>query len=385
MVKSQKLFSNQWLISQKNIHVPLPSIVGASVWLVQSRRHQHFLFGHLQIINIVKNLNEIHNDFLILFADRCASFRILPTGSEISEWGVENISKKEGLRLAKKPELLGFIELIRKNKKVSLKLQRGMPTKLVQSIKRESVNNFSRAAYGKILESNSLGDLKYSGGGKSPFGDILLQAVLQEFPESEILNKQVIRLDKNVIDILDGAEITKKASRTLFAKPRKVDVDLTTVEPEKIVARLFLSSLQDLPKNQMTLNKVQDAEQRHQDILKIIATDVLSLNLVPLQSSSIDLAVKTLKGLFLIEVKSATQKNLEAQVKKSFMQILEYKMAFNFNGHKNVFPVVVVEGVAENSPIKDYLTNFACYLNINLVWFQKDTIFSEFKNILISK
>ena len=382
MMKNGKFFSSQWLISQKNIHVPLAKITGASVWLVQSRQDGSFLFGYLRIINIAKNLNQIHKDSLTLFTDRRVSFQILPKNRTVSRWSVENINNKAGIRFATKAELRSFVELIGKNKEISLKKHMGMPANFLQSIKEESVFNFSRMAYSKVLETNSLGDLKYPRDGKSPFGEILSQTVSNELPDSSLYNNDITRLDRNVIEILEGVDISKRTNRTLHDRLREVDTDLTKITPDEVGCRLFLSSSFDLPKSQKTLKKLQSAEKRHQNIIREVATAFLSLNLIPLQSSSIDLSVKIPKGLFLFEVKSTTSKNFETQVKKSFIQILEYKMAFQSNGYKDVFSVVIIEDIVGNYPMKNYLADFASYLDVNLIWFRKNAILSDVQTIL---
>ena len=380
-LSGKETFSDQWIISKNDIHASLSKIVGSSVWVVQSRSSRHHLFGHIKVINIAKNIDQIYNDLLTLYLDKCASFQILPAGNNDSEWELTPTPRREGLYPTKNSELREFINLMRENKKILFKKHRKLPPSYIKSIKAEPAYSAARLLYGSTLEFHSLGDLHYSKNGKSPFGELALQSLPKKFPNYQGVRQQIIRLDRVVLNILENAKVAGKPAYSMPPYRRQIDTDLTVINPDQIYARLFLSSLSDVPRGTASLLKTQRAEKRHQDILKAAANALLSMKLVPSQSSSIDLAVKTSSGLFVFEIKSATKENIAKQVKQSFLQILEYRMTLKSEGHKRVFPVSIVENLDVSSHIKSHLKNFATHLGVKLIWFQESTILSELKSV----
>ena len=379
-LKNVEEFSAEWLISQKDIHVPLGDINGSSVWLVKAEQDKFFLFGHIQAIKVTKNSNDVHNDLCILYANRCASFRILPKGGNIADWGISNLNKKIGVNLATNQNVQEFSDVIKKNK--NIRISKKFPEMSRRISKTESSDGFARKIYGEVLANNSLGDLAYSKNGKSPFGEIALHMAPQVGSLSENLQQQILRLDGVVLGVLEGRKDPRKTDSVPFRKFHEIYVDLVEVNPSTIFSRLFVQSSSDACINRELLQKIEDAECRHQSILKYAVNAILSLGLSPMKSYSVDLAVQTEKKLFIFEIKSTTPENYERQAKKSFIQILEYKMAFETSGHKNIFPIAVIENVDGNASIKKYLENFADFLGINLMWFCKKTIFREMERIL---
>ena len=379
-LKNREEFSVEWLVSQKDIHVPLGDINGFSVWLVKSEQDKFFLFGHIQAIKVTKNSNDVHDDLCILYANRCASFRILPKGGSTANWGVSNLNKKIGINLATEQEVQGFFGVIKRNK--NIRISKKFPEISSKISKTESSYGFARKIYGEVLANNSLGNLVYSINGKSPFGEIALHWASQVGNLSEDLKQQILRLDGIVLGVLEGRKAPRKTDNVPFHKFHKIDVDLVEVNPSTISSRLFVQYSSDACINRELLQKTEDAEHRHQSILKHVANAILSLGLSPMKSYSVDLAVQTEKRLFIFEIKSTTPENYEKQAKKSFIQVLEYKMAFETSGHKNISPIAVIENADGNASIKKHLEDFADFLGINLMWFCKKTIFREMERIL---
>ena len=379
-VKNKKsVFSNAWVVSQEHIHVPLSSITDADIWLIQSQSNQHFLFGHLRIINIAKTLDNIHTDLLTLFTSKCASFQIIPRDIN-SEWKIKNLYTRLGIYAAKTSELEKIKNTINANKKISLKKSNFLGTKLISSEEKIPPNILARKIYSEILATKKLGELKYLRNGKTPFGEIAVQTVSKYPLIQSKLKKEILHLDRSVLDILRNEEAIIQSTSELY-EGRKVDIDLQEVEPNKIISRVFISSLSDLPKDNAALEKTQRAEEHHQNILRNIAKTLLSLNLKPLQSNSIDIAVEIKNFLFIFEVKSATLENFEKQTKNSFIQILEYKKNLESVWRGDIRSVSVIEDVDSKDASKNYLSDFANYLDIDLIWFRKDTFTLELKRI----
>lgn len=386
MLRQRNEFSGEWVISQKDVHASWQDLIGNSVWLIQSVAGKRFLFGHLKVIKAGKAAADVGKDTVTIIVDRCLSFGVLPQDNNTSAWEVEKIGNTLGLHTMTKSGLRELRALIESNKRFSLRKNTIPPSALRLTPAILPAQTLARKIYSAIMATCVLGDLRYSEkqNANTPFGETGLNAIPLNFPNAGKIKSEILRLDKATATILTGAKETKHVSRASSAglRVRAVDTDLVEINPDNVTSRLFFTSISDLPKGEDAIEKTQKSERRHQNILKAMASAVKSLNLLPMQSGNVDLATVYKDRLFIFEIKSADSANLVAQTKHALIQVLEYRMAFQNEGYKNVQTITAIEDVVDATPLKNYLTKFSSHLETRIIWFRDESILADIQKIL---
>lgn len=147
----------------------------------------------------------------------------------------------------------------------------------------------------------------------------------------------------NQIDPICSLEIIPDAN--LNAKiPTKVDLFFTEIDPTKVTYRQFTDtgSIRD---KKMAISMLNDAERRHQQVLKLISEFIVSIELIPQQSNSVDLLVNKGKVTLLCEIKTIHETNFESQIAKGIYQVIKYELAMN-GRFGEVSSVLIIEGNA---------------------------------------
>ena len=122
----------------------------------------------------------------------------------------------------------------------------------------------------------------------------------------------------------------------------RVDDEFRDIDPKKIVARKFIASAPDISLG-FSLEKTEEAEKRHQHILRDVATHLLNSGMCPKESGSIDLALEIGEKIFVAEIKSATWKNFLSQGSKGLFQALSYAIAIRNAGWERVVEMLIME------------------------------------------
>jgi len=123
---------------------------------------------------------------------------------------------------------------------------------------------------------------------------------------------------------------------------QEVDTIFTPLDPATIRPRIFLANGRMLnPEEQ--LRKTQMAEVRHQEIVKQLAQYLISIGLHPLETRSIDLAVRLGNVLTICEIKSANAENIQNQMDKGVIQLLRYSTAINAEESAPCCALLIVE------------------------------------------
>ena len=384
-------FPYQWAVSLSVIHVPLRALLESDIWLVAAENKRRFLFGHVRVKRLAKIVDDIHDDILTLYADRRTSFAVPASRREKTEWEITGINMPMGIEHARKSIRENLAALIADNYKYTLSSSRiALPAKQIPDMQGKPPAIIAADIYQSVLSFRRLGDIKKlrHSGEPTVFGDIAIASVPSRHSREKAIKKSIRRLDEKVASILKGEDTTqeeqeeKRQSRRELSS-RFVDTDLTQIAPDKIVARIFLSPANFRARVEIP-QKTQKAEIRHQEILRKMAGVIVALNLKPLQSGSVDLAVMVGGRLVIFEIKSATADNFREQAKKSLLQVLEYRMAFQAEGYRGVRAATIIEDKGSYLE-KEYMRKFARYLNIRVFYYNEDSIARELGDFLGKK
>lgn len=171
---------------------------------------------------------------------------------------------------------------------------------------------------------------------------VLLQEIASEFAVSELwgsarianplANFAVEYLRQHTGFVSDGKVdevMADLAAREFPCKPEEpcglplVNLIFEPIVTDAILARRFVAreGEVDLTAN---LKKTEEAERRHQAMLKDIAGYLLTCGMRVLQSPSVDLAFENGAGLSLFEIKSVCGENAVSQISKGLFQLLHY-------------------------------------------------------------
>jgi hypothetical protein len=110
-------------------------------------------------------------------------------------------------------------------------------------------------------------------------------------------------------------------------KSINVDLDFTEIEPDNIFARTFVKQNGGELDISAALERTEQSEKIHQEMLRDISTYLLGQGRKPFESGSIDLMFEEGDQVYIFELKSASTYNLIAQTSKGAFQ-LAYYMTF---------------------------------------------------------
>ena len=119
---------------------------------------------------------------------------------------------------------------------------------------------------------------------------------------------------------------SKKGIVTSAPTMPNVDLSLMPIVPQNVKVRKFVARRTSISVDSV-LQKTESAEKRHQEMLKDIATFLLSKGENVFQSESIDMAMRSKDGLLVFELKSTNENNIVSQIAKGLFQLLYYSDA----------------------------------------------------------
>ncbi len=149
-----------------------------------------------------------------------------------------------------------------------------------------------------------------------------------------------------------------------------VDVNFEPVNPNHILTRKFVSRETLRSDLQDSLAKTENAEKRHQDILREICQYLLQSGQVPLQSTSIDLATKSQNGYLLFEIKTTNIQNIIAQTGKGIFQLAMYSETALDAGLDVADRILILESIAAPD-CNNFLAKSALSLGVKILFFDK--------------
>ena len=209
-----------------------------------------------------------------------------------------------------------------------------------------------------------------------PFANFVYHAILSAYGEviANSLIDNLSHLDPTVIRTATSANMDAVGMRGVrYTKP-VVDIRLFPVEPDRIYARKFIARCKNTIELADIVEKSEHAEKRHQDMLRDIVTRLKSLGFFPLQSSSIDLVVRTTDSFTLFELKTTISRNIMAQAAKGIFQLGCYQIALMDEWHNPGKLVLIMEATGANeleSYVFDVLSTFgicSLFYDIDKPW-----------------
>ena len=145
----------------------------------------------------------------------------------------------------------------------------------------------------------------------------------------------------------------------------EVDINFERIKPDYILTRSFVSRA-DGSDCHNSLEKTENAEKRHQEILKDISLRLIALGLIPMQSSSIDLAINNIDSHYsFFEIKTANSKNAISQSGKGAFQLAMYSYAANKAGLVIKGCHLIIESI--NDEVNLFLEGSLRILDISLL------------------
>lgn len=176
------------------------------------------------------------------------------------------------------------------------------------------------------------------------------------------------------VDIRNAINVLLSDSMRPIEKKRPmVDLDLRVIDPDKIKSRKFVMPCLD---NDFSIIATEKAEERHQEILRDISHYLIARNIIPLESYSLDLVIKSCAGFVICEIKSANTDNFFRQCEKALSQLLRYDYEFYISEKKVLKKCLIVEHCTESN-YREYIRNFLAYYGIYVMYYNIDVEWPE--------
>lgn len=155
-----------------------------------------------------------------------------------------------------------------------------------------------------------------------------------------------------------------------------VDTEFQPIDVDRIYARRFLASESQFNACDV-MSKTELAEKRHQNILKGLSKMFYSKNIVPMETTSIDLAIFINKTPIIVEIKTITDKNIISQVSKGVFQLASY--SFALMNEFNVQPIrILLLDTSKDLPISQYVASVNASMEVYTYFLNKEVGFDGF-------
>lgn len=155
-------------------------------------------------------------------------------------------------------------------------------------------------------------------------------------------------------------------------KVRKYYIDcmLRTFTEDDLVAREMIWNPDNFGEDKFKagLLKTNLAECRHQEILRQLISQISSKGIVPLGSSSIDLAIE-FDDIAIFEIKSTTIANYKDQAFKGCNQLNEYAFNLSKKSNKNIVKFLILEMPSEAEVDAKYVSEICKLMNVIVIDF----------------
>lgn len=367
LITSSKGISPSYMLPDLHSYDP-KELVGATVFVLLRGNKGDVLLKKLFIEKIEKNTDDttFFPNFYVLTIDYFQSFRI----TQNYKSGKESFlcQRTSNIPLGLHKISLPIVESIYKiiESHISIRLNKPNFTKTASSIsaKLNSLTSKQIAIYlyKKIVKQYSLDEIWRNRSITNPF--VTFAVFLLSYCRTK---------DNNTIE-----KYLKSFSMNLFKLENNtisygvipnVDIDFENINPLELQTRHFIASA-NIHNIEETVSKTEDAEKRHQSILRDICEFLIQNHIQPLQSKSIDLLVRNTKGNLIFEIKSTTDDNIFSQIGKGNLQLAIYNHVLQTEGIVVYKRFLVLESDRDDG-FHHYITTINKTLGIETLFYNK--------------
>lgn len=352
-------FSLDYHLPSARLGVAPGRLVGSRIWLVVKRGERFFLYAFISPSSLeMYQEGKYQGDFL-LRTEPLSSVRLLPRKESRDAWRLESENMAEGVHECSEAMLCIFLEKINKNQRVGF----APPSRLIlEQIPRTPFRDFERAVPDQLMAT--LRTIAFGDAARSPsmpnsvsaLGGFTMAVLNSTHP---FFSRDAVADLVASLDPLAGTTKTATlrspidALKALAALPPMIDTSLEEIDMDKIAPRKYVASHEG-PSLEW-LDKVNDAEQSHERILKELASYLKDHGYRIYRTRSFDLFAEKFGEGFLWEIKSANCTNSVSQGEKGIVQLLRYSMALSETKFTNTKYLLLIEDSGQRA-VHEYLS-----------------------------
>jgi hypothetical protein len=245
-------------------------------------------------------------------------------------------------------------------RRTNLRLNNDNRRRFLMSYVEKNINEFASLSVNQIeLE---LRDNFYE-------GELFLLAILQNNSDPYLSTSIEIFSVINDVPLASLSSYTdtfKYSNKKQRVRKYFIDCMLRTFTEDDLVAREMIWNPDNFGEDKFKagLLKTNLAEHRHQEILRQLITQLVSKGIVPLGSSSIDLAIDFNDAIAIFEIKSSTILNYKDQAFKGCNQLNEYAFNLSKKSKKNIFKFLILEIPTEAEVDAEYVSAICKLMNV---------------------
>lgn len=325
----------------------------------------------------VKRIEEFEDGMnkgdLLLTIDLASSFRFVTSYNSAISIKTDQITSTQplGIHAISEQDFNAVIAEVRRSIVVKLQLP---PPAMLSVVSESGIAKASELGIstliGAFTNHFSLEEI-WSSGAKPklpPFGNFSYRK-FEKIHGSSIANEALPffqSLDPTVFTLAEKPQVEHKSDRQ--AKPPVIDLILQPIDPSQVYARKFVAGTQTEIDLVESLEKTENAEKRHQDMLRDITVKLSSLGYSPLQSSSIDLFLNLAKSTITFELKTAHSSNIISQSAKGVFQLGCYQIALKEVDYANNSLILILEETGDQL-LNDYVSQVLNCFDITLLFY----------------
>lgn len=368
-------FSLEYHILGSKLKVAPEVLIDSRIWLVVRSGNKSFLYAFLSPSLIEIYQEGKYKDDVLLRSEPFFSVRLLPRLESRDPWHLPFEDSDEEIRNCTEAERSVFLEMLVKNQRVGFvppsraileSVPRTVFVDLEHAVPDQLMSTLRAVSFGDASRSRSLPN------SISALGGIALTILKTTHPH---LNEAI------VIDLIASLDPLAKttensplkspaeALKGLAALPPMVDTFLVEVDPDKIAPRTFIARASN--SSLEWLDKTNDAERAHEQILKDLALHLKSIGFKIYNTRSFDLFAEKANARFLWEIKSANSLNSVSQGEKGIVQLLRYSIALAAAKPKDTRFILLLQDSGHRA-VHEYLSKMGDRTGVEL-WLYDDS------------
>lgn len=371
-IKSAGGISNQYILQADLLEWDAKELIDARIWMLLKGAQGNLPYAHIRVTQIEQFEDGLNKGDYLLTVDLSHSFLCFRTYSQSPELYLKAPINLE-IGLHKSPDKL-FQSITHAVKSLITKKITPPSPDVFESISRTGTHTLTGDVYRQyITEITSHFSLDEvwckSNTNLYPFAYFAfhLACTVGSPPSDKTLLEDLYKLDP--FEHLKDGQPTREPSHRGSNQP-SVDLNFAPIDPNNIFSRKFLGP--DKPTDlSKTLAQTSRAEKVHQDMLRDISEHLISQNITPLQSASIDLFFKIKDTSYLFELKSSHTGNLLTQSAKGCHQLARYKLELN-ELDVNVMPPVLIVEKTNDLQLNKYVMDVNQILGVRTFFYDKD-------------
>lgn len=352
-------FSLEYHVTGLRVDVDPEALVGARIWLVIKKGAEHYLYAFISPVLIQRYKEGKYKGDLLFKCDPFSSVRLLPRREAVDPWKTSVESNE--LRECASWEQAAFEEMVRKNLREGFakpseyifdSIGRTTFDDLEHAVPDQLLSTFRTVSYGDVSRWRSLPE------NISALGGLTLEILGLTHPHLD--KEYVVRLISSLDPLTVGSHESLKTSadirKVLSALPPLVDTFFEEIDSDRISPRTFVAKTPGYSID--WLEKTNDAEQAHEQILKDVVVHLKSIGYKVYKTRSFDVFAERENVRFLFEVKSASKLNTVSQGEKGLVQLLRYSMALK-GTHLDGIRYLLLLQDAKQPAVHQYLSRMA--------------------------